>query len=153
MKNISLLFLFLTVFSLSYAQKPGDHVFNEAEIFEFRFSFDSSDYLDFLLESQETKEYIPGHLEINGVYYDSVGVRFKGTSSFYGYPGNKKSFRIKFDKYKEYRFDGLKKINLNNGWNDPTMLREKLYLDFLWHNNIPAPRANFARVYIDSIYC
>jgi len=53
---------------------------------------------------------------------------------------------------KEYRFDGLKKINLNNGWNDPTMLREKLFLDFLWDNNIPAPRANFAKVYIDTIY-
>jgi hypothetical protein len=152
MKNLYLILLISFVFSFVSAQDPGDHIFSEPKVFDFRFSFDEADYLDSLLKSQEIKEYIPGHLEINGVFYDSVGVRFKGTSSFYGYPGNKKSFRVKFDKYKEYRFDSLKKINLNNGWNDPTMLREKLYLDFLRDNNIPAPRANFARVYIDSIY-
>lgn len=140
------------MFSSVSAQDPGDAIFNEPKIYEFKFHFNQTNYLDSLIKSHETKEYIPCQLDINGVYYDSVGVRFKGTSSFFGYPGNKKSFRIKFDKYKDYQFDGLKKINLNNGWNDPTMLREKLYLDFLWDNHIPAPRANFAKIYIDSIY-
>ncbi|MEJ2055284.1 MAG: hypothetical protein P8X42_15320, partial [Calditrichaceae bacterium] len=108
MKNLYLILLISFVFSFVSAQDPGDHIFSEPKVFDFRFSFDEADYLDSLLKSQEIKEYIPGHLEINGVFYDSVGVRFKGTSSFYGYPGNKKSFRVKFDKYKEYRFDSLK---------------------------------------------
>lgn len=60
--------------------------------------------------------------------------------------------RIKFNKYEDLRFDGLKKINLNNGWSDPSLLREKLYLDFLYEHDIPAPRANFARVYLNDAY-
>ncbi len=84
--------------------------------------------------------------------YDNIGVRFKGFSSFWGYPGDKKSLRIKFNKYKDHRFNGLKKVSLNNGWNDPTMLREKLFLDFLYEHDIPAPRANFARVFINDTY-
>jgi spore coat protein H len=151
-KLIWYLILSLFLVSSALAQDPGDQVFNDVQIFDFRFHFNQANFLDALYQSHKDGEYIPSIVEVNGVKYDSVGVRFKGTSSFYAYPGNKKSFRIKFDKYIEYRFDGLKKINLNNGWNDPTMLREKLFLDFLHKQSIPAPRANFARVYIDSTY-
>ncbi len=144
-----LLFLFSATLG---AQNPGDQVFNEPHIFEVRFHFDQLDFLDSLHKSHETGDYIPGHVTIDGVIYDEVGVRFKGHSSYLFYPGDKKPFRIKFNKYKDHRFDGLKKINLNNGWGNPTMLREKIHLDFLKRKGIPAPRANFARVYIDSVY-
>ncbi len=60
-------------------------------------------------------------------------MRFKGNSSFSA-NGVKKSFKIDFDEYDEDNnalvFYDLKKLNLNNGFNDPTMLREKLFYDF-----------------------
>jgi hypothetical protein len=102
--------------------------------------------------SHETGEYILGDVTIDGVLYDNVGVRFKGHSSYLFYPGDKKPFRIKFNNYEDHRFDGMKKISLNNGWGDPTMLREKIHLDLLDELDVPAPRANFARVYIDTTY-
>jgi hypothetical protein len=134
------------------AADPGEAVFAEPRIFEVRFHFDQPDFLDSLHRSHETGDYIPGNVTIDGVYYDKVGVRFKGHSSYHFYPGDKKPFRIKFNAFRDHRFDGLKKISLNNGWSDPTMLREKIHLDFLRERGIPAPRANFARVYIDSVY-
>lgn len=154
MKNTLIIIILsaLCGFSILSAQYPGDRIFKGAQILEFRFEFKQSNYLEQLYQSQEDGAYFPAIVEIEGVRYDSVGVRFKGTSSFYGYPGDKKSLRIKFDKYREFRFDGLKKINLNNGWSDPSLLREKLYLDFLYERHIPAPRANFARVYLNDVY-
>jgi len=135
-----------------YAQNPGDQVFGKPHIFEVRFHFKQPGFLDSLHRSNQTGEYIPGNVTIDGVHYDSVGVRYKGHSSYLLYPGQKKPFRIKFDKYLDHRFDGMKKINLNNGWGDPTMLREKIHLDFLRDQGIPAPRADFARVFIDTLY-
>ncbi|MCB0282204.1 MAG: CotH kinase family protein [Calditrichaeota bacterium] len=150
-KKTVLKFLLLG-FSIAFAQNPGDNVFNSPQVFEIHLAFEQKHFLDSLYHSQEIKEYIIGHISINNQDFDSVGVRFKGVSSFWGYPGDKKALRIKFDKFKEQRFDGLNRINLNNGWSDPTLLREKLYLDFLNEHGIPAPRANFAKVYINEKY-
>lgn len=144
--------IFLFYITTGFGQNAGDIVFSGSQVYTFVFHFDQPDFLDSLYKTNADKDYTLGHVTINGVLYDSVGVRFKGSSSFHGYPGNKKSFRIKFHEYKDHNFDGLRRINLNNGWSDPTMLREKLYLDFLYEEGITAPRANFARVYIDSVY-
>ncbi len=144
--------LFVNLNPALLAQNPGDQIFDQPGIIDFYFYFDQEDFLDSLYNSQLTKEYMPADVKINGVLYNDIGVRFKGFSSFWGYPGDKKSLRIKFNKFTDHRFDGLKKINLNNGWNDPSMLREKLFLDFLYDQGIPAPRANFARVFLDDKY-
>ncbi|NOG44475.1 MAG: hypothetical protein HND50_04555 [Calditrichaeota bacterium] len=150
--NLFLISLILILGELN-AQNPGGSVFSGNQILDFHFYFNQENFLDSLYQSHENEEYIPANVEIKGVLYDSVGVRFKGFSSFHAYPGHKKSLRIKFNKFKKsHRFDGLKKINLNNGWSDPSLLREKLYLDFLYENNVSAPRANFARVYLNGVY-
>ncbi len=150
-KLISTISLIVCI-KILHSQNPGDHVFSDLHIFEVRFHFPQTDFLDSLHKSHETGDYIPGNVTIDGVLYDNVGVRFKGHSSYLFYPGDKKPFRIKFNKFKDHLFDGMKKISLNNGWGDPTMIREKLQLDFLNELKLPAPRANFARVYIDNVY-
>jgi len=79
---------------------------------------------------------------------DPIGARFKGHSSFFD-SGTKKSFKIDFNEMDpELRFLGLKKLNLNNNFRDPTMLREKLFLDFVGERAL-AHRAVFARVTIN----
>jgi hypothetical protein len=154
MKNLVVVTLYFLVlsFTLGLAQNPGDQVFSKPHIFEVRFHFDQTDYLDSLHNSHESGNYISGDVTVDGVLYNNVGVRFKGHSSYLFYPGEKKPLRIKFNEFTDHLFDGMKKINLNNGWGDPTMLREKLHLDYLKEQDVPAPRANFARVYIDSVY-
>jgi hypothetical protein len=78
-------------------------------------------------------------------------VRFKGDAAFY-IPSIKKPFKIDLDVFNN-KLDlyGMRKLNLNNMYNDPTMLREKLFLDFAGRY-IPAPRAVHARVYINDQY-
>jgi hypothetical protein len=48
--------------------------------------------------------------------------------------------------------DGLEEINLNNNFKDPTMIREKMYLDLLNKEGLPAPRATYAKLYINDKY-
>jgi len=153
-KTIKTLLISVIIFFVNLsAQNPGDTVFSGDQILDFHFQFKQEKFLDSLYQSHEDEEYISVDVEIDGVFYDSVGVRFKGFSSYHAYPGDKKSLRIKFNKFKKsHRFDGMKKINLNNGWSDPTLLREKLYLDFLYKQDVTAPRVNFARVYLNDTY-
>jgi spore coat protein H len=43
-------------------------------------------------------------------------------------------------------------LNLNNGFKDPSFLREKIALDFMNAHGVTAPRCTFARVYLNNVY-
>ena len=119
----------------------SDAFFDDSYVHEIYLTFDDADYgatgwYDTLYDSHANDPddpYFPASFSADGVTIDVVGVRFKGNSSFNA-NGVKKSFKIDFDEYDEDNdelvFYDLKKLNLNNGFKDPTMLREKLFLDF-----------------------
>ena len=80
--------------------------------------------------------------------YQDVGLRFKGNSSA-SVRGLKKSYKFKFDEFdKKQRFHGFKKLNFQNGFKDPSLLREKLAYDLFEEAGVPAPRATFAKLYL-----
>ncbi|MBP6334867.1 MAG: CotH kinase family protein [Bacteroidia bacterium] len=115
--------------------------------------WDSLTYYKKIQDSLDIATYMQALVIINGKKFYSCGLRFKGESSFGFYPGKKKPFRIKFDKFiKKQDFDGLEDLNLTNNFKDPTMIREKIYLDILNKNGLPAPRATFAKIYINDKY-
>ncbi len=87
---------------------------------------------------------------INGVTFDSVGVRYKGNSS-YNVPSEKKPFNIKLDYVLNQDYQGFTSIKLNNGFKDPTLCRETLGYWLLSHF-MEASHANYARVYINGNY-
>jgi len=90
-----------------------------------------------------------GDIEIDGYYISSVGIQFKGNSSF-NVPSRKKSWKIDFNEFVSgQKFDGVKTINLNNVFKDPSFLREKIALDFCQKQGIPAPRCSYANVYVN----
>ena len=90
-------------------------------------------------------------VEFDGQLFPSpIGVQLKGNSSFNSYPGVKKSIKISFDEYVDTAdLHDITTLNLNNGFKDPSMLREKLCLDFCKKNGINAPRSTFAKVYLN----
>jgi spore coat protein CotH len=106
-----------------------------------------------LVANYETKTYLEADLTITdntGVTtINEVGVRLKGNSS-YSHPGNKKAFKIDFNEFiSGQNYDGLKKLNFSNGFKDPTLMREKIFLNLCREAGDPAPRANFANVYFN----
>ena len=84
---------------------------------------------------------------INGEVYDSVGVKYKGNST---YQANqvKNPFHIELDTYKEHNHQGYKDIKLSNIAKDPSFLIEVLSYDILG-NYMDAPKSNYANVYVN----
>ncbi|MBU3676691.1 MAG: hypothetical protein FGM54_05865, partial [Chitinophagaceae bacterium] len=89
-------------------------------------------------------------VKINGVTFDSVGVKYKGNSSFDS-TRIKNPLHIELNTYKTQAIQGFKDIKLSNGYGDPSFQREVLAYNLL-QNYMDCPRANFAQVYINGNY-
>ena len=93
-------------------------------------------------------EYVSGTFRFEDEEYRPVGVRFKGNVSL-GFAGDKPSFKVKFSEYnRRLRFHGLERLNLNNGFKDPTILREILAYDLYSEAGSLASRTSHVRVYV-----
>ena len=163
-KNYSSTFLF-SVFCLFFsvhnnAQIEGANLFSTDQVVTVSLDFPQSDFWEQLEYNYDNIDangsvYIPANLTLtdaSGTYaFDSVGIRLKGNSSGM-HPGDKKSFKIDFNKYiSGQNYDGLKKLNFSNGFKDPTFMREKLFFDLCRERGVPAPRANYANVVYNGV--
>lgn len=84
---------------------------------------------------------------INGVVFDSVGVKYKGNSS-YNQNNTKNPFHIELDTYKDHIYEAYTDIKLSNGYNDPSFVREVLSYQVL-RQYMDAPLSNYANVYVN----
>ncbi len=90
-------------------------------------------------------------VRINGVQFDSVGVKYKGNSS-YNSNQVKNPFHIKLDYVRDNQaYEGFTDVKLSNGFSDPSQIREALAYRILG-NYMACPRANFAQVYVNNSY-
>ncbi len=95
-----------------------------------------------------TEDYIVAQsIAINGVTYDSIGVKYKGNSS-YNANQIKNPWHIELNTYKDHEHEGFTDIKLANGYKDPSMIREVLAYEIL-RNYMVAPKANFAKLYVN----
>lgn len=135
------------------AQNPGDSIFNQNQILKIELNFSQVSFWDSLVDNYITETYMLADVTITdllGIHqYDSIAIRLKGNSS-YGHPGEKKSFKIDFNEYVSgQEYDGLRKLNFNNCFKDPTFMREKIIYDICRLDSINAPRCNYANVYMN----
>ncbi len=96
------------------------------------------------------EERLVGNAVINGVSYDSVGVRFKGNSS-YSETRSKNPFNIKLD----YIIDDQKigpygTIKLANGFSDPSFIRETMGYEIA-RKYMPSSKANYTDLYVNDV--
>ncbi|MFN8890707.1 MAG: CotH kinase family protein, partial [Cyclobacteriaceae bacterium] len=116
--------------------------------------------------SQET-DYVAVSLKFNDKEWYKVGFRLKGNSSLSSTWGSgiyKLPFRLNFDKFeddypqiKNQRFYGFKEFSLSPGYEDNSLIREKVTADIFRMAGIPAAQTSFYKIYIDfgsgSKYC
>ncbi len=94
------------------------------------------------------EERLIGTAIINGVQYDSVGIRYKGNSS-YNPNRIKNPLNIKLDHIiDDQLIDGYGTLKLANCFKDPSFVREVLSYEIA-RNYLPAVKANFINVYIN----
>lgn len=84
---------------------------------------------------------------INGVTFDSVGVKYKGNSS-YNANQAKNPWHIELDTYKDHDYQGYKDIKLANVYKDPSFLRDVLGYQIV-RQYMDAPLANYANLHVN----
>lgn len=147
MKQISL-FLFMTGLVIGHAFTQGLYDRSTVQNIEIFFGFSNWDsQLDALAST--TEDYLlADSVRINGVVYDSVGVKYKGNSS-YNANNNKNPLHIELNYiHGGYNYQGYTDLKLQNGYQDPSMIREVLSYAVL-EQYMDCPKANFANVYIN----
>lgn len=96
-------------------------------------------------------ERILAQVYINGVFFDSCGVRYKGNSSM-DTTSNKNPFNIDLNyTIAGQEYQGKDKIKLANCFTDPSMVREALSYEIA-NRYMDCSRANFVELYINTGY-
>lgn len=124
--------------------------YDESVIRTFELRFAQANWATLLAQSYAARVFIPADLILDGVAYPNVGVRYRGNSSYTAIGASpKKPFEISLDEYVPGRsHQGYQTFNLNNGFRDPTFVREVVCF-WMFRQIMPAPKANFCRLSIN----
>ncbi len=118
---------------------------------EITFQESNWDYLLDNLVSAGNEERLMGSVNINGEVFDSVGVRYKGNSS---YRSNqvKNPLNIKLDYIiDDQEIQDYGTVKLANVYKDPSFVRETLAYEIA-RKYFPASQSNYAKVSINGTY-
>jgi spore coat protein CotH len=152
------MFLFVLVtlvlsFSQIAAQTDStDFLFDDSAVHGIPLTFYVSDWQTQLEANYiDDAGYIPARFSDGKITLDSVGVRYKGNSSYNAAGSSpKKPFKIKFNEFiSGQKYYGIKILNFSNAYGDPTLLREKIAYDIA-AKYMPSPRSTFATITIGS---
>jgi len=144
-KYVLLSIVLINSINLGFAQ----HLYDLKTIRSIDLHFYHADW-DRILDSLMTinsEECIAAKLVIDGKIYDSVGIRFKGNSS-YNANNKKNPLHIEFDYFIKQDFQGYETLKLSNMFKDPSCVREVLAYQIL-SNYLPASMGNYVFLTID----
>ena len=134
---------------------PTHPLFDGDVVHEIRLTFEQADYwaqLTSNFEDYDDPPYIEATLDWESTHM-TIGVRFKGNSSYWGYYGDKKSFKLDIDEFVTgQEIEGLDKFSLNNCYLDPSFVREKCAYELCDALGMAACRTNYASLYINDTY-
>jgi hypothetical protein len=98
--------------------------------------------------------YRPCSVSWDGILLSNCGFREKGnaSNSLTNF-GKKKPFKIAFDEFDNNQtLDGLKKINLNNFTNDPSLMHDVISFKLFRDAGLVASRTSYAKLIINGEY-
>lgn len=152
------LFIWILCGSVSLNAQSLDAKLDPFQLYEVRILIDVPNWEKRLFAYRASKrlDKIPATVSFNGHVIDSVGVRFKGNSSFNRVKktdGIKLPFTMKANEFiKGQKFlEGINNLKLSNGFRDPSYLRDVLSFYIAAHF-MPAPQCAMAKVYVNDVY-
>lgn len=112
-------------------------------------NFSQPNYWSLLTTGYQTKTDVPATMIVDSVTYDSVGVRFKGQTSYNTGQSQKKSFNITTNSFISGQdLMGYNILNLNNAFQDESFLHEVLFTHQI-RRHTPSAKVNFVKLYIN----
>ncbi|MBN1577484.1 MAG: CotH kinase family protein [Chitinispirillaceae bacterium] len=133
-------------------------IFNDSIVHTYELQYYVADWDSIMEYNKEDADeiYMPAKMIYrtaggDSVVLDSIGVRYKGNSSYEMAKNTpKKSFKFHFDEYKDQTFFGCERLNFNNCVLDPSYLREKISYDIA-RKYMASPRVAYATIMIDTM--
>lgn len=145
-------FVFTSIPVYGAEEKTYLDVFNKDKVIDVNIEIDEDDLQD-MYDNAMNEEYHIADITIDGTKVENVGVRTKGNMtlrSVANSDSDRYSLRVKFDKYvKKQTFLGLDELCLNNGYSDPSYMREYLHYEILKEMGMKASNTVFCNVYIN----
>jgi hypothetical protein len=136
---------------LEIGKEPLSGIYDDYAIIKrVDFTFSQSNWSTLLTNNYNSKTNLIGTLTFNGVVYDSVGIRYKGQTSYSALGSSqKKSFNVELNWLKPTQdIEGYSILNFNNAYEDASFMREIAYGKMArWH--IPAVKGNYIHLYIN----
>jgi hypothetical protein len=123
-------------------------LYDPATLRSFAISFHDADWLARLRANYASETPILADLVVDGVTYPNVGVRIRGNTSYTALPAGSEKFSLKIDMDfvdANQELMGHDSLNLNNGFRDPTFMREVAFNNYA-AQFVPNPRANHVLV-------
>tara|TARA_B100001142_G_scaffold330325_1_gene398128 strand:- start:46 stop:1818 length:1773 start_codon:yes stop_codon:yes gene_type:complete len=135
---------------------PGG-IFDEDSVRTFHLEFYNPNYHPYLVNSwfYSPGERIPAVLTLNGTSYDSVGVRYKGNSTFC-LPNDNFNPKVPYNIDMNYFIDDQQlldynKIKLANAWMDPTFVKQ-IVSSNIYRRYLPTGESNLVKLNVQGDY-
>ena len=161
-KIIFLCFLPFSIFGQTFYnpqvsyESPGG-LFDKDSLRSIYVDFQDSNYHSILVDAffTDPSYRIPATLTLNGISYDSVGIRYKGNSTFC-LPNDNSNPKVPYNLDFNYwiagqKLLGKKKVKLANAWMDPTFVKE-FSASQIYKNYLPTPEINLNKLYVQGNY-
>lgn len=150
MRSLSTLFFLLYI-----TQIDAQNIFDINNIKDIKLYFKETDWDKKLdsLKKHGNEHRLIGSMRLDGIIYDSIGVRYKGNSSYNAVrllESQKLPFNIKINevKSKQKLPGGYETLKLSNVFRDPSFVREALAYEVV-RKYMPASHANYVRLYVN----
>jgi spore coat protein CotH len=108
------------------------------------------------LQNAVAEKYVKADFWFDDELVPDVAIRSKGNASLWEtlkLGSYRFGLKVDFNLFNRARsFHGIKKLNLNNGWTDPTLIRECLAYEIFEQMEIPTPRASFVDLWLNDIH-
>ena len=164
MKKVLLILLYLPIISFGQSLYNPQQLydspagfFDEDSIRDIYLEFYDPNYHSYLVNAwyYNPDERIPATLTLNGTVYDSVGVRYKGNSTFC-LPNDNSNHKVPYNIDFNYFIDsqkvlGYKKMKLANAWMDPTFVKD-ITASNIYRNYLPSGEANLVKLHVQGNY-
>ncbi len=153
MKNLLLaLSMLAPLAAWSQPAKTTRSFFDKKTLGEIRITLPSKNWNDGLDSMRLYGEgMMRGSIQIDGVNYDGVGVRFRGNNSYQmGMKRNPFQIRLDIDN-PDQNHQGYTDIKLSSALRDPSMVREILFHEIAGHY-MPSPQASFTKLFVNGEY-
>ena len=164
MKKVLLILLYLPMISFGQSLYNPQQLydspagfFDEDSIRDIYLEFYDPNYHSYLVNAwyYNPDERIPATLTLNGTVYDSVGVRYKGNSTFC-LPNDNSNSKVPYNIDFNYFIDsqkvlGYNKMKLANAWMDPTFVKD-ITASNIYRNYLPSGEANLVKLHVQGNY-